>query len=125
MKDFAGKTGNFLLNSFINKSFIYIIIRNISSGIRFSTFRQLDVFDGAGSGDGIDGRVSATSEKMLVIRINLESMMSRYSLNRIVEKATNRSIFSIYTYRSQDRIAVVQWERAGEFRNTTVKYAQQ
>ena len=57
---------------------IYIIIRNISSGIRFSTFRQLDVFDGAGSGDGIDGRVSATSEKMLVIKINLESIISRY-----------------------------------------------
>ena len=82
----------------------------------------MDVFDGAGSGDGIDGRVSATSEKMLVIRINLESMMSRYSF--IVEKATNGSIFSIYTYRSQDRIAVVQWERVGEFQNTTVKYAQ-
>ena len=39
----------------------------------------MDVFDGAGSGDGIDGRVSATSEKMLVIEINLESIMRRYS----------------------------------------------
>ena len=42
----------------------------------------MDVFDGAGSGDGIDGRVSATSEKMLVIEINLESIMSRYSFIR-------------------------------------------
>ena len=83
----------------------------------------MDVFDGAGSGDGIDGRVSATSEKMLVIEINLESIMSRYSFI-IVGKRTKGSISSIDSFRSQDRIAVVQWERVGEFQNTTVKYAQ-
>ena len=82
----------------------------------------MDVFDGAGSGDGIDGRVSATSEKMLVIEINLESIMSRYSF--IVGKRTKGSISSIDCFRSQDRIAVVQWERVGEFQNTTVKYVQ-
>ena len=46
--------------------------------MRFSTYRQLDVFDGAGSGDGIDGRLSTTSEKMLVITIKLESIISKY-----------------------------------------------
>ena len=84
----------------------------------------MDVFDGAGSGDGIDGRLSTTSEKMLVIRINLKSMINRYSLNERVGKVTKGSVSSIYSYRSQDRIAVVQWERVGEFQNTTVKYAQ-
>ena len=53
-------------------------MRNISSAILLSIFRQLDVFDGAGSGDGIDGRLSTTSEKMLVIMINIESIISRY-----------------------------------------------
>ena len=42
----------------------------------------MDVFDGAGSGDGIDGRLSTTSEKMLVITIKLESIISTYSLNQ-------------------------------------------
>ena len=78
----------------------------------------MDVFDGAGSGDGIDGGLSTTSEKMLVMKINREFIISRYS------KATGGNICSIYSYRSQDRIAVVQWERVGEFQNTTVKYAQ-
>ena len=100
-----------------------MVIRNISSAIRFSTFRQLDVFDGAGSGDGIDGGLSTTSEKMLVIRINLKSIINRYQF--IVGNATKGSISSNYSYRSQDRIAVVQWVRVGEFQNTTVKYAQQ
>ena len=39
----------------------------------------MDVFDGAGSGDGIDGRLSTTSEKMLVITIKLESIISTHS----------------------------------------------
>ena len=52
----------------------------------------MDVFDGAGSGDGIDGRVSATSEKMLVIEINLESIMSRYSFIR--EKNERKYLFN-------------------------------
>ena len=30
-------------------------------------FRQLDVFDGAGSGDGIDGNPRTSSQQMLVI----------------------------------------------------------
>ena len=121
MGDFAGKTGNYII--IIQRNF-NIIIRNLSCALLFCSFRQLDVFDGAGSGDGIDGRVSATSEKMLVIEINLESIMSRYSFMVIVGKRTKGSISSIDSFRSQDRIAVVQWERVGEFQNTTVKYAQ-
>ena len=79
MGDFAGKTGNYIKiiqRNFV--SFINIIIRNLSCALLFCTFRQLDVFDGAGSGDGIDGGLSATSEKMLVIKINLEHTISRY-----------------------------------------------
>ena len=30
-------------------------------------FRQLDVFDGAGSGDGIDGNPRTSSQQLLVI----------------------------------------------------------
>ena len=54
----------------------------------------MDVFDGAGSGDGIDGRVSATSEKMLVIEINLESIMSRYSFIKSREKNERKYLFN-------------------------------
>ena len=74
--DFAGKTDNYILS--IQGKFYNLIIRCLSSAIRFSTYRQLDVFDGAGSGDGIDGRLSTTSEKMLVITIKLESIISTY-----------------------------------------------
>ena len=76
MGDFAGKTENYII--IIQRNIISIIIRRLSSAIRFSTYRQLDVFDGAGSGDGIDGRLSTTSEKMLVITIKLESIISTY-----------------------------------------------
>ena len=78
MGDFAGKTGNYIIIIQRNFVFINIIIRNSSCAWLFCTFRQLDVFDGAGSGDGIDGGLSATSEKMLVIKINLEYTISRY-----------------------------------------------
>ena len=92
MGDFAGKTGNSIIILQRIFVFINILMRNISSAILLSIFRQLDVFDGAGSGDGIDGRLSTTSEKMLVIMINIESIISRYLR---IGKATKANISSI------------------------------
>ena len=46
------------------KEIVFLLIVIISYVL---LYRQLDVFDGAGSGDGIDGNLRTSSQQMLVI----------------------------------------------------------
>ena len=84
--------------------------------------RQLDVFDGAGSGDGIDGNPRTSSQQMLVIFPSLKYILKfQYYLISLNNLTLTREWF----YRLLDRTAAVQWGKDGEFQSMIVKFVQQ
>ena len=71
--DFAGNN-NWIYNymeadSITHNSFNILIIFEYLSW----TFRQLDIFDGAGGDNGSNGRIQTSSEQMLVSFLNIYS----------------------------------------------------
>ena len=84
-------------------------------------FRQLDVFDVAGSGDGANGNSRTSSQQMLVI------FCFQYPFEIIYPSRLSNTFIDPLKHflRLPDLIVAALWEKDGECPNTTVKFAQQ
>jgi hypothetical protein len=88
--------------------------------------RQLDIFDGAGSGDGINGRTRTSSEQMLVIFLKPLFYICVIVILLFLIHCMHLNItYFNNIFRSRGLIAVVLWEKDGEFLNMTAKFVLQ